>query len=436
MFPHQQLCIHYLLAAAGYFGVDNEHNSGLFVSLPTGSGKSLCFMAPAGLLSGFTIIFYPLNALLRDQKRRFESAGVQTILYYGGMEREERLATLSALEKIDSGVILTNIESAVSAPFQEKIHRKKVQFMVIDEGHLILQWGRSFRPSLLKIFELRKSLGNPLTGVFTATITESDRLSLAELLWPDGDWDYFELLSDRTNISYRILPCLNEVTALRLLLRQTLDRTFALLNPHPEVSKELKFPMLIFVPRRQDCEMLARQATIWLRLWNRSDITVWYYHAGLSSAERKAIERDYADCESGLLFTTKAFGTGVDIAGIRSTIHFCEPETMEDFLQESGRAGRDGEPAFSYVLQREPKLFLEKGCRRRQALKQLGQDPPYCSGCDYCEKIPWRMPVEEVALRELRKINRLRLSPAEEYRLIRYEDFADMKPKAYQRIGK
>ena len=434
LFPHQQLSIHYVLSAAGYFGPDEECNPGFLVSLPTGSGKSLCFMAPATLLGGITIIFYPLNALLRDQKRRFESVGAQVLLYYGGLENDEKVQALQSLRNMEHGIILTNIESAGTENFQKHLRTKNVRLIIIDEAHLILQWGKTFRSGLLKIGDLKKTFGNPVTAAFTATISEEDRKELAELLWQNENWEFLELLSDRPNISYRIIPCVDETSALRLLLRQSFDNTWDLLAARPELKRELAYPMLIFLQRRNDCEYLARQAEIWLRRWNRSDICTWYYHAGLSSRDRKAIEHDFSATQKALLFTTKAFGTGIDIPGIRSTIHIHEPETMVDFLQESGRAGRDGEPAYSYVLRKKAVLFTENSCRRRQALKVLGQEPEMCSGCDYCERIQWDEPVERKAIVSVRDSNRLRLTANEEYRLLRYEDFASLSWENYLNV--
>ncbi len=436
LFPHQQLCIHHFLSACAVLPDENpgEFNKGMLVSLPTGSGKSLCFMAPAAYLDGVCMILYPLNALLRDQMRRFEISGITARCYYGGMDSGERLKALEEISSMQNGVIITNAESAMSPAMLQAIDGLEIKMLVIDEAHLTLQWGLSFRPSLLRAIQLRKFLDDPLCAAFTATISESDRELLGKLLWEDENWDYFGLLSDRPNIHYRILPSVEPLCALRILLRSALDSSF---NPFffaPDLFSSVQLPLIVFIQNRQGCETAAMDCRIWLRLWKRDDVKVWHYHAGLDKTRRKQIEILFAGHQKGIIFTTKAFGTGVDIASVRTCIHIEEPETFEDFLQESGRGGRDGAPAFSIILRSKAKLFTQNSCRRRTALASLGQELEYCNGCDSCDNKILGTPVESLALEGIRLINRLKLDEREEYRLLKKEDFASLGPAQFKRV--
>jgi ATP-dependent DNA helicase RecQ len=415
LFPHQEFSIHYLLAALGCLGPQEreEVHRGLFICLPTGSGKSICFMAPAAYLAReeITLVLYPLNALLRDQQRKFERAGIPAVSYCGALDADEKDRAIARIGEMDRGVILTNAESASRPPLLALLCEKPVGLLVIDEAHLILQWGGSFRPELLKVIQLRMLLGEPVTAACTATIGDGERRELAAMLWPRDDWELIELRCDRPNIHYRTFNCADGVTALKSLLRSAAGLP-GVLPANLGADAELRLPMIVFVANRRLCEELSARAKVWFRRWRRrggsAEADIWHYHAGLTSAERRRIETSYRSAERGLIFATKAFGTGVDLPGVRCCIHFDPPESMEDFLQESGRAGRDGKPAFSILLQIRKTLFEPGRCRRRTALGAIDQEPEICSGCDVCDGTAQEEDLEELIIREFRRTHRIR----------------------------
>jgi ATP-dependent DNA helicase RecQ len=414
LYPHQELAVHYLLGALGKLGrTELEENCpGLFICLPTGSGKSICFMGPAaelceGETGGISLILYPLNALLRDQQRKFARAEVPAVLYCGALDSGEKSLALEAIRKMDRGVVLSNAESASRGPLLPLLTEKRVRFLVIDEAHLILQWGGSFRPDLLRVIHIRMMLDNPVTAACTATISDEQRRELATLLWPGETWERIELLCDRPNISYRVISCRDGLDGIKALLYIAAGGS-GITPEEMGIEEELCLPAIVFVANRRLCEELAQRARIWFRRWIGRTERIWHYHAGLDTSLRREIESDYAAAEDGLVFSTKAFGTGLDLPNVRCCIHFDPPETMEDFLQESGRAGRDGKPAASILLQIRRRLFKAGECRRRAALARIDQEPEHCAGCDVCNGTEREEPIEDILIGEFRRRHRIR----------------------------
>ncbi len=411
LYPHQELAIHYAVSCLGLAGdqARSESRRGLLLCLPTGSGKSICFSAPASLVEGVSVILYPLNALLRDQREKFRRAGIAAVAYCGAMDIPEKQHALEEIRRMHKGAILTNAESASRAPLLPLLFEKQVKLLVIDEAHLVLQWGGSFRPELLKILHIRQMLDDPVTIACTATISRDERTILGNLLWREDSYETIELLCDRKNIHYRSIGSADQLIGLQYLLSCAAEYRHPPASPVLQaLAAEVKLPMLVFLSSRRRCEELAARARIWFRQWGRGDVDIWYYHAGLSSSRRREIEARYAQSDRALAFVTKAFGTGLDLPGVRCCLHADCPESMEDFLQESGRAGRDGKPAFSVLLQTGDGMFAPGRCRRRQALESIDQEPEYCAGCDVCDGTEAAESLEELILQELRDRQRIR----------------------------
>lgn len=414
MRTHQEQAIRTSSEALGLLGDEacREAPDGLMLTLPTGSGKSLCFMAPAGELNGISLVLYPLNALLRDQLRKYERAGIPCQLFYGALDPEEKAQSLQAIRSMQRGVIITNPESAFSSSLLPLLCEKDIGLLAIDEAHLVLQWGLSFRENLLKATQIRGLLGNPFTIACTATISREDEQLLCSLLWTEEIWEKVELLCDRPNIHYRVLNARNQRFAIRQLLEAAIRGSGL---PWANISEEeLQFPMIVFVTRRQLARELAGRSRIWFRQWGDQSIQVMYYHAGLDSPRRKEIERQFAGSKRAIIFTTKAFGTGVDIASVRCCIHLEAPETLQDFLQESGRAGRDGDAAYSILIQGSRKMFPPNLCRRNVALAGIDQTSDSCSGCDICDATELPLDLELAAADALSRQHRLSGFPIDE----------------------
>lgn len=348
------------------------------VLLPTGAGKSMCFLLPAVMLSGPTLIFYPLLALMADQKRRLEQNGIECVVFRGGQspaEREENFRRLEAGAK----VILANPEVLQDGRLLERLKAAKISHIAIDEAHCVAEWGDSFRPAYLTLGKIIQDLAVPLVTAFTATASPSVLERVSQLLF-NGSVHIVRGESDRPNIRYSVEYAWAKKKAV-LRLAATEEK-----------------PMIVFCGTRAKSEDMARELCE-----NFGRDKVRFYHAGLSREEKAAVEKWFFPKKDAILCCTCAFGMGVDKADIRTVVHYEPSPTAESYIQEAGRGGRDKkvskaillwsrEDSFKYEnfppksRERVLKEFAESSrCRRQLLLDALGGEKAICSGCDICE---------------------------------------------------
>lgn len=364
--PYQILVTQRIMEQEKSFRVRNQ-----IVILPTGTGKSVCFLIPAVLCKGITVIVYPLLALMNDQMSKLEKAGIDFVCVRGGQTREERAALL---RKLDTGtkIVITTPESLNHYSVIRNLKSRKISLFAVDEAHVISQWGKSFRPAYTALTETVLKLKPHQILAFTATASAKTIKDIRSCLFFSkplvvrGD-------ADRTNIIYSSFPALN--------------RTQGLID----LVKKCEKPAIVFCNTRPDTKALCiiLQAEI-------SGTEFRYYNAGLSHEERLAIENWFLKSEDGVLLATSAYGMGIDKPDIRTVIHHRLPQNIEEYLQESGRAGRDGEISHAHVIvtfddMEAPKgysplvgIFTGNTCRRRALLGAIGQEKDECSGCDVC----------------------------------------------------
>jgi ATP-dependent DNA helicase RecQ len=383
LYPYQELVIRTILERGGLFDEDQretapEHQ---IVVLPTGSGKSVCFMLPALLLPGITVVIYPLLSLMNDQGRRMDKLGAKAVFLRGAQSLQEREQVWLELASGGSRFVITNPETLRNDTVLAKLSTYPISLLVIDEVHTVTQWGDTFRPSYLELPRIIESLKPEQLTAFTATASPRIIQRVTEILFNGKAAHIVKGDPDRPNITYRALPTLCKIHDLEMLVRRSLPR-----------------PIVVFCSTRKRCEQTAWELTLRLH-----DTDIRYYHAGLEKGERQATERWFLGNEDAILCATCAYGMGVDKSDIRSVIHLDLSPDVESFLQESGRAGRDGQPAFSVVLigqeehfrlsqvgpdSRFGQLFTafsaENTCRREAMLQLLGFPNDSCSGCDVC----------------------------------------------------
>jgi ATP-dependent DNA helicase RecQ len=326
LYPFQRLVVANVLDA-----IDIEHESDTLkrqiVILPTGAGKSLCFQLPAGLCPGPTLVVYPLLGLMADQNRRLKETGLDVVVLKGGMGKEEQSGVFKAILSGSAQVIITNPEMLVIPRILELLASAKVFHFVVDEAHCVAEWGDGFRPSYLALGEAIMAIKPRMVTAFTATASPPILKRVAEILFGVLPYNLISGAPDRPNIRYEVVPSLSMSRSLRTAV-DTLPR-----------------PSIVFANSRKGVELIAED----LRT-SRPEIDVRFYHAGLEKDERSLLESWFMHSKDGVLCATTAYGMGMDKPDIRSVIHYGTPCSVEAYLQESGRAGRDGKPSHAVLL--------------------------------------------------------------------------------------
>jgi len=389
LYPWQRLVIANIIESAEYYlnetQEENKENSDIInkgkqiVLLPTGAGKSMCFMVPSVLLPRPTLIIYPLLALMSDQLRRIEQAGLDAVIFRGQQTVEERNENF---QKIKNGtkIILANPEVLQSEELRKKLAACNIIHAAIDEAHCVSEWGDSFRPAYLLLGNILQELKIPVITAFTATASPSVLSRITEILFSNETPYLMKSTSDRQNIHYSVkYTNTKQKTALYL------------------ATKEKK-PLIIFCGTRNMAEDTAK---LFREIFPSENIR--FYHAGLSKEEKTKIEKWFFPHKNAILCTTCAFGMGIDKSDIRTVIHLEPSPTAEAYVQEAGRGGRDGKDTKAILLwslkdsekahkkdknSRERILsnFAETDkCRRQILLDALGGEEVVCSGCDNCD---------------------------------------------------
>lgn len=347
------------------------------VLLPTGAGKSLCFLIPAFLIDGPTLIIYPLLALMTDQQRRMAEGSLESVMFRGGQTSEEREESFRKL-KNGAKVIIANPEVLQNKELLKRLKEIGIRHVAIDEAHCVSEWGDSFRPSYLTLGDILEELDPPVITAFTATASPSVLARISEILFK-GQSHVVRSEADRQNIHYFVRKAAaKHKEALYLAVKE-------------------ERPMIIFCGTRNRTEDMARE----LNACFGPDFAR-FYHAGLEKCEKDKIEKWFFDSEDGVLCATCAYGMGVDKKNIHTVVHLDPPETAEAYIQEAGRGGRDGSIAKAILLwspedslktqsfpegsrQAALREFAEtKECRRQVLLDALGAEKAVCAGCDIC----------------------------------------------------
>lgn len=297
--------------------------------LPTGGGKSICYQVPALMQPGLFLVISPLIALMRDQVENLRKRGITAYAIHTGMSRADVINILTVAAESNCKLLYVSPERLTSPLFQEYLPSLDIRGIAVDEAHCISQWGYDFRPAYLRIAELREQVPNVPILALTASATQAIQEDICNKLSSEEDqidkWNLFRNSFERPNLSYSVLLVPDKIKRLRQIL------------------EKLAGTGIVYGRSRKGVEQTAEQITQW-------GISAAFYHAGLSLEERRKRERDWMSGATRVMVCTNAFGMGIDKPNVRFVVHVNAPDSMENYYQEAGRAGRDGKKAYAILL--------------------------------------------------------------------------------------
>ena len=381
-------------------------NRDVFAVMPTGGGKSLCYQLPAHMREGLCVVVSPLISLMKDQVDAAKANGLDAEFLNSSLSPKERYRVFQALDNHQLDLLYVSPERFAMPEFMATLKKARVSFFAIDEAHCISEWGHDFRPDYLSLSMIVKHFPKVAVAAFTATATHKvsdDIVNKLGLRNPHLTRASF----DRPNLFYQVVP------------KESLDlQILEFLHERQGESG------IIYRTTRKSVESTAE-------FLQEQGIRALAYHAGLTPKQRKENQDRFNRDEVHVIVATIAFGMGIDKSNVRFVLHGDLPKNMEGYYQETGRAGRDGEPAYC-------RLFFSRGdmiriryfidqtedpherqvaekqlfqmvrfaeaniCRRKSILGYFGEDYPKanCKTCDICmgdvERVDATVPAQKI----------------------------------------
>lgn len=294
--------------------------------LPTGGGKSITFQVPAMLLPGLTVVVTPLISLMKDQVDNLRERDIKAVYFHSGLSRRETQLGLTRCRLGKIKLVYISPERLQNDAFIAELRAMTVSLIVVDEAHCISQWGYDFRPSYLKVADMRAIVGEevPILALTASATPEVTADIMRSLRFREGS-RMFARSFTRENLSYIIRYAdFKEDTLLRVL-------------------RATSGCAIVYVRSRRRCREIAQTLV-------REGISADYYHAGLDPEEKDRRQSAWKNDEVRVMVATNAFGMGIDKPDVRTVIHCDLPSSLEEYYQEAGRAGRDGRESFAVVI--------------------------------------------------------------------------------------
>ena len=292
--------------------------------MPTGGGKSITFQVPAMTMDGICLVVTPLIALMKDQVDNLRKVGIKATAVYSGMAQQEIITQLENCIFGDYKFLYVSPERLKTDLFRIKLQAMKVCLLVVDESHCISQWGYDFRPSYLSIADIREDLPGVPVLALTATATPEVVKDIQQRLHFKEE-NVFKKSFVRTNLSY--------------IVRHTDDKLKMLVH----ILKKVPGAAIVYVRNRQR----TKEVALMLR---GVGISADFFHAGLNREEKELRQNRWKKDECRVIVSTNAFGMGIDKSDVRVVVHLDMPGSLEEYYQEAGRAGRDGQRAYAVAL--------------------------------------------------------------------------------------
>jgi ATP-dependent DNA helicase RecQ len=292
--------------------------------MPTGGGKSLTFQVPTMQMDGICIVVTPLIALMKDQVDNLKKKGIKATYVHSGMSRPEIIVALENCIFGNYKFLYVSPERLTTELFLAKLSHMNVCLLAVDESHCISQWGYDFRPSYLRIVEIRKHLPEVPVLALTATATPDVIDDIQEKL-QFKQKNVFRKSFERKNIAY--------------VIRETNDKLYEIVN----ILSKVPGSSLVYVRSRKRTKEIAVEL-------QRQGISADYFHAGLTSDDKIRKQNGWKNDQCRVIVCTNAFGMGIDKPDVRMVIHYELPNSLEEYFQEAGRAGRDEKKSYAVAL--------------------------------------------------------------------------------------